>query len=189
MKGRQLLGLAMVVIGLATAGVGVAGLLGEGAGSPPAPSSTTGVSHPLPSVTEPTPTTTSPPTTSTTTSPSTTSPPAMSVETFLVEYAAALDRDDIDFLLGRLHPVVVSAYGIDLCRDWIEREIVTLDGYRLTGAVTGPTTGRVTVPDGETVIEDVFSAPVRFVFEGSTFDREAGFALIDDEVFWLGVCR
>lgn len=147
----------------------------------------TGVSHTLPptsQTTGPKPPETSPPTTS---PPTTTN--SRSVETFVVEYAAALDRDDIAFLLDRLHPVVISAYGADLCRDWIEREIVTLEGYRLTGPVLGPSPLRVAIPDGETVIDDAFSAPVSFVFQGSTVDAEAGFASIDGVIHWLGIRR
>lgn len=141
--------------------------------------------------------TTTAPTTSTTTTTTisisstttTTTTPVETVSGFVDLYTSALESDDVDFLLSRLHPVVIDAYGPELCRAWIEREIVELESYELIGEVTGPTTTRVSIPEGSTDIADAYSARVSFVFQGSTFEADAGFALVDTEIHWLGVCR
>jgi len=130
-------------------------------------------------------------TTSTTSSSSstTTTTPAETVAGFVDLYTSALASDDVDFLLSRLHPVVIDAYGPELCRTWIESEIVELESYELIGEVTGPTTTRVSIPEGSTDIADAYSARISFVFQGSKFEADAGFALVGTEIHWLGVCR
>ena len=111
------------------------------------------------------------------------------MEDFLVAFAAAIAAGDVDYLFDRLHPAVVGGYGPELCRTWIEVEILQLVDYQLTGPVEGPVGQPFTTPAGTGTIEDAYSAPVSFVFQGQLFDVVGGFALIDSEMHWLGECR
>ncbi len=140
--------------------------------------------------TTPSPTTTSPTTTiSPTTTTTTTAAPRESIEDFVVRFALAIASGDVEFLLDRLHPAVLGGFGPDLCRNWIETEILQLGNYQLTGPVEGPRDQSFTTPAGTGTIEGAYSAPVSFIFEGQLFNAEGGFALIGTEVHWLGQCR
>ncbi len=126
-----------------------------------------------------------------TTSTTTEAPTELSetVEDFVVTFAAAIAAGDVDFLLDRLHPAVVGGFGPALCRTWIEGEILLLGDYKLAGPVEGPRDQPFTTPAGTGTISDAFVAPVSFVFQGQSFDGEGGFALVDNDMFWLGQCR
>ena len=70
----------------------------------------------------------------------TTTPAPQTVEAFLEEFNTAVADGDVEFLTGRLHPVVIGLYGEDVCRAFVESDILTLNNYQLTGDVTGPIT-------------------------------------------------
>ncbi len=134
--------------------------------------------------------TTSPTTTTTTTSTAVEpTAPAETVEEFVLAFAAAIAVGDVEFLFDRLHPAVVGGFGPVLCRSWIEGEVLLLGNYELSGLVEGPRDQSFTTPAGTGTIPDAFAAPVSFVFQGQSFDGEGGFALVDNEMFWLGQCR
>lgn len=139
---------------------------------------------PVGSSTTQTSTTTAPPTTT-----STTTAPTETVEEFVLAFAAAIASGDVDFLVNRLHPAVVGGFGPALCRTWIETEILELVDYQVTGPAVGPRTQTFTTPAGTGTIEDAFSAPVSFLFQGQKFDAEGDFALVDSEMRWMGQCR
>jgi hypothetical protein len=141
------------------------------------PSSTTSTTPaPSTSTTEAAATTTT--TLATTT---TTVDPATLVEAFVVDFAAAIEAEDVEYLFATLSPDVVDLFGADLCRSFIEDEILLLEDYRLSGDVT-----RITDTGSGPV--DQFEAPVTFTFQGSEFESNAMFAL-DDGVRWFGECR
>ena len=48
------------------------------------------------------------------------------VEAFVPEFADAIDRGDIDFLYETLHPVVTELFDEELCRSYVEAEILPL---------------------------------------------------------------
>ena len=205
---RRRLGLILMGLGAAVVLIGLIGLVAGGSSDseePQAATTTTTVVTTTQAVatTAPATTTTRPPTTtatsSTTTSTSTTTTsttttttttmPDQTVEEFLPEFVAAIESGDVDFLFDRLHPAVVGGYGPDLCRNWIEAEILTLQNYQLTGPVVGPIDQPFTTPAGTGTIENAFSVPASFVFQGQQFDTDAGFALVDARMHWLGQCR
>ncbi len=145
-----------------------------------------------PSTVPVTPTTTRSPTTTTSSTTTTTTTVAVaseSVEQFVELFAAAVAAGDVDFLFGRLHPAVVGGFGPDLCRQWVTDEILQFTEYQLTGPAEGPNDQSFTTPAGTGVIANSFNAPVRFTFQGQPFDSQAGFALVDGEMYWLGQCR
>lgn len=204
---RRVAGAVLVVVGIGLVTVGLASWLGGSSGedqTEAAPATTmtkppsTSLATTAPSVTTSPPTTTSS-TTSSTSSTSTTTlassttttvaDPAGLIHDFLDRFVQALDDDDTGFLLGSLHPKIVEAYGRDLCSGWIEREIVTLEDYQLTGDPVGPTTRRSDTPSGTIEISGTYGAPVSFTFSGRQFDSKAGFAVADGSVYWLGECR
>ena len=139
---------------------------------------------PVGSSTTQTSTTTEPPTTT-----SITTAPTETVEEFVIAFAAAIASGDVDFLVNRLHPAVVGGFGPALCRTWIETEILELLDYQVTGPTVGPHAQTFTTPAGTGTIEEAFSAPVNFVFQGQKFDAEGDFALVDGEMRWMGQCR
>lgn len=115
--------------------------------------------------------------------------PLETVEKFGLLFATAITERDADFLFDRLHPAVVGGFGANLCRTWIEQEILLLENYRLTGPVAGPVERPFTTPVGSGIIKNSFSAPVTFSFSGQEFESDGGFALVDSEMRWLGQCR
>ena len=182
-------GQGLTALGLVIVLVGIAGnLLSDDGGTPTAANTTT--SPATSPTTSPTTTTTTSPTTTTTTSPTTTTIlQPESVEEFVVLFALAIGAGDIEFLLDRLHPAAVGGFGLDLCRNWIEAEILQLGDYQLTGPAEGPRDQSFTTPAGTGTIADAYSAPVSFTFQGQLFDAEGDFALIGTEMYWLGQCR
>ncbi len=137
------------------------------------------------------PTTTSSTTTTTTTEPlaedeatTTTAPPVETVEEFLALFRAALDADDVDFLYNRLHPIVTDAFGADLCRAFVEREIAILENYEATAAAGAPITRSV-----QGVEVDIIDVPVEFDFQGQHFEAVSTYALIDGQVRYFSECR
>ena len=137
-------------------------------------------------------TTLSPSTTSTTAATTTTSVAATTtttidvvseVETFVPTFADAIAREDIDYLYDTLHPVVTTLFEEDLCRTFIEAEILLLEDYRLTGDVTGPSTENI----GGQVVE-TYRGPVAFGFQGQDFETGATFAY-EQSVRWFTECR
>lgn len=146
--------------------------------------SPTTTTRPVESSTTQAPTTTAVPATTTTTA-----LPPETVEDFVSAFAAAIAAGDVDFLVDRLHPAVIGGFGPALCRAWIETEILELVDYQVTGPVAGPSPQSFTTPAGTGTIEDAFSAPVSFVFQGQQFDGEGDFALVDGEMRWMGQCR
>jgi len=114
---------------------------------------------------------------------------AETVEEFVERFAAAIAASDVEFLFDRLHPAVIGGFGPDVCRNWVEAEILQFSDYELAGPAEGPRDQSFSTPAGTGVIENAFSAPIRFTFQGQGFDAEGGFALIDTEMYWLGQCR
>ena len=84
---------------------------------------------------------------------------------------------------------MTGGFGPDLCRTWIEAEILLLRDYQLTGPIAGPMDQSFTTPAGTGTIENAFSAPASFTFQGQQFDSLAGFALVGTQMHWLGQCR
>ncbi|MGH8928259.1 MAG: hypothetical protein ACRDWH_07900 [Acidimicrobiia bacterium] len=189
MKRRQG-GAALVIAGALLSGFGAADLL-EGDASLPA-TTTTFMGGVTTSSTTPATTGTTTPATSTTTAAVSTTEPAVGigdVEAFVAAYRTALDADDLAFLVSRLHPTVKQGYGEDLCEAWVAREIVLLEQYQLTGPLSGPRPETFAMANGSFGVDDVFSGPISFVFQGSPFEGRADFAVLDGLVYWLGICR
>lgn len=189
---RSATGLSLLVVGLVVAAVGIWGSITSGSAGEVVASDTTTTQDSTASTTSTTtattPTTT--PSTSTTLTPSTTTTvatttttadPATLVEAFVVEFAAAIEAGDVESLFATLSPDVVDLFGADLCRDFIESEILLLEDYRISGDVTR-------IEDTGSGPVEQFEAPVTFTFQGSEFDANAMFA-IDDGVRWFGECR
>jgi hypothetical protein len=140
--------------------------------------------------------TTAPPTattnTTTTSAPTTTTtivPGAGAIEGFVADYRVALDNDDVVFLFDWLHPGVKDGYGTDLCRDWVAREIAALESYELTGPLIGPSSATIATDSGTFEVEDLYSGPISFVYQGASFENQAQFAVQDGSIYWLGICR
>lgn len=182
------IGAVLVVIGILQLGGGEADTL-VAAGT-----STTTVASAAPA-TQVSTTTTASTTTTSSTSTSTTMAATTStispemVPDFVEQFRAAIEVGDADFLFDRLHPVVLATYEADLCRGYIEREILALDDYRLIGPVEGPFVRTFPSQGGEITVEQAFNAPVSFNFQGQSFDVTGGFAIEDGQVYWFTECR
>jgi len=191
---RRAIGLTMMGVGVAMIVAGVLTLGGEDPEPVASPATTTTTAAPETTTTTTTEapttptTTTSPPATTTTTTTTTTVPPP-SVEDFIAEYATATESGDADFLFDRLLPQLRDTFGGDLCRAWVEREILAISDYQLTGEVTGPTSRTLTVAETEIPTDDYYEGPVAFTFQGEPFDTTAQWVIQDGRVYWIGVCR
>lgn len=194
---NQRTGVALMVIGVLVALVGLIWLLtGEfGDGELAAPTSTTAVAAATTSTTGAPTTTTAaaPPTTAAsattttaapTTTTTTTTVPVETVEEFLASFRQALDADDLEFLFERLHPIAKDAYGEELCRDFIEREIAILENYQATADPGDPRQQSVSGTEVQ-----VYDVPVEFDFQGQHFEAVGTFALVDGRVHFFAECR
>ncbi len=173
-------------------------------------SAATGVSSPAASpavTTGPAPTSTAPVVTSTsftttTTLPSTTTIPtttttaavattttAETFDAFVASFRRALDTDDVEFLFARLHPRVAEAYGAELCRGFIEREIVELDDYQTVGDPVGPRRKNLEAGGTTITLDGVYDVDVSFMFGGQAFSSPASFVFDGTSWFWVGQCR
>jgi hypothetical protein len=134
--------------------------------------------------------TTTPPTTTTAAATTTTIVlGAGAIEGFVEDYRAALDNDDVAFLFDWLHPGVKDGYGSDLCREWVAREIAALESYELTGPLVGPSSATISTESGTFEVDDLYSGPISFVYQGASFEGQAQFAVQDGSIYWLGICR
>ncbi len=149
----------------------------------PATTSTT-----TPTSTLPTTATTTTTTTTTTTMTTTTLPPEGLVAGFILEFGAAINDGDVAWLLERLHPAMILGYGGDVCRGFIQDEILLLRDYSLRGAVTGPVTKTLETGVGSVTVDGIYEAEISFVFQGQTIDAAADF-VPEGETTWLAACR
>jgi len=182
MSSRQV-GIAFMAVGTLAVVVGTAGMLR---------SPTTGSSEAVPATTTaPTAdrTTPAPPTTAGSTTvtsgpsatvPATTAPTTIPIEArvdeFVGDFVGWIAAGDTASLVAALHPDVIERFGADLCRSFVEREVLAIVDYHLTGPVTS---------EGD----DRYAAPVTFTFQGQSFDSTAGWKLQDGDVRWLTTCR
>jgi hypothetical protein len=186
---RRQTGAVAVVAGVLLSGLGIVDLMGS-----PAPgedneamNATTTVVTTAATSAE---TTTAPPTTTTTAVTTTTIVlGANAIEVFVEDYRVALDNDDVAFLFDWLHPGVKDGYGSDLCREWVAREIAALESYELTGPLIGPSSATISTESGTFEVDDLYSGPISFVYQGASFEGQAQFAVQDGSIYWLGICR
>ena len=99
-------------------------------------------------------------------------------------FREALEADDIDFLFERLHPIVTDAFGADLCRGFVEREIAILENYVATAAAGDPVSQSV-----QGVQVEIFNVPVEFDFQGQHFEATSTYALVEGEIRYFTECR
>lgn len=185
---RRQTGAVAVVAGVLLTGLGLVDLIGPSASSDDdeALTATTTVVAVATTSVE---TTTAPTTTTTAATTTTIVLGAGAIEGFVEDYRAALDSDDVAFLFDWLHPGVKSGYGLDLCREWVEREIAALESYELTGPLVGPSSATISTESGTFEVDDLYSGPISFVYQGATFEGQAQFAVQDGSIYWLGICR
>lgn len=184
---RRQVGAAAVVAGVLLSGLGIVDLIGgpQSVGGNTTLSVTTAV------VAAPTSTSIAPTTASTTTTPTTTTIVlgVGAIEAFVEDYRAALDNDDVAFLFQWLHPGVKDGYGSDLCREWVAREIAALESYELTGPLVGPSSATISTESQTFEVDNLYSGPISFVYQGAPFEGQAQFAVRDGLIYWLGICR
>jgi hypothetical protein len=196
-------GIVLMVVGLVIVLIGGVGwaLSGDDSGDEMAGSTTTtgATTTSLASTTtagDATTTTVAPSTTSSTSSTTSSSTTSSSipdepetVEDFVADFSQALEDGDREFVLERLHPVVIDGWGPDLCESWVDSEIMTLSNYTLVSVNEGPVTRTVDTPAGAEQVENFFDTSVTFTFQGQNFDAAGSFALIGTDMYWLGQCR
>ena len=188
MTNRHLLGLGMMGLAAILIVAGLSGWLGLEAGEPVAAETTTaGATETSTAPTTPRQTTapTTGGTTATTTvvTTSTTVANATLIELFVPTFAAAVGGQDVDLLMGMLHPAVFSIHDEQTCRTFIAREIAPLEDYHLTGSISGPTSQAI-----EALTVETFTAPVAFTLQGQEFEATTAFAVENGEVLWVGDC-
>lgn len=197
---RRNLGIGLAALGIAMIAIGIAGFGESDETETFAAIPATPITSAAPTTaTEAPPTTTSqapppPPTTATTTTTTsttttTTAAPLPSIEDFVVAYAAATASGDANFLFENLLPSLRDVFGEELCRGWVDREIVIITDYQLTGEVTGPIARTLNVGETTLTVDQYYEAPVKFTFQGESFDTVATFAVQDGRVYWIGACR
>lgn len=176
-------GKALMGVGVALIAAGVVGLLAD---RPPVPTAATVVAT---TTTIAITTTSTAPTTTLEATTTTETVDAVDISAFVERFAVALETGDVGFLVETLHPVVVEAFGDETCETWVRREVMLLSDYRIDGNPESIGDGQVTAPTGTLAVEDMWSAPVAFTFNGEKFETQSSFAVIGGSVFWLGECE
>jgi hypothetical protein len=185
---RRQAGAVAVVAGVLLSGLGIVDLMGVL--DPPEEDATLNATTVAVAPATTSATTTAPTTTTTTRATTTTNVlGASAIEVFVEDYRVALDNDDVTFLFDWLHPGVKDGYGSDLCREWVAREIAALESYELTGPLVGPTSATISTESGTFEVDDLYSGPISFVYQGASFEGLAQFAVQDGSIYWLGICR
>ncbi len=184
---RRSAGLALVISGGIVAAIGLIGMFTSGNGGNGEARSTTTVQKIETTTTTSVATTTTEQVVTTTTNAATTTTTldaTAEIEAFVEEFAAAIEREDVNSLLATLHPAVLEAFDEEVCRSFIENEILLLADYRLIGEPDGPnrqTIGSFTL--------DMYTGPVAFTFQGQDFESDASFAFEEANVTWFTECR
>jgi hypothetical protein len=182
-----------LIAGLVIAVIGLIGMFSSGEDDDPiaAATTTTTAVEPGSITSPPAPTTTTttlpPPTTTTTEILATTTTSAIDekalIDSFVIDFAAAIGNRDVEFLFDTLHPAVLGVFSEDVCRAFIQDEILLLQEYRLTGDLTGPASESI----GGITFES-YRGPVAFTFQGQNFDAQAAFAVENTGPTWFGEC-
>ena len=110
------------------------------------------------------------------------------VEAFVAEFAAAATSDDSDFLLARLHPLVVELSDEETCSAFVSREIAALEQYRATGPAQ-QTVFEFVINDQAVTVDPAFEIPVAFTFSGQEFTDNAQIAPVDGVMHYFATCR
>lgn len=163
--------------------LGVVWLMVSIVGNDAAPTSTTATSAPPPTETE-----TTPIETTTTLDPATTATVGVfdevdAVETFIADFAGAIESGDSAFLFERLHPAVKATYEEEVCRAYIDDSVLPLENYRQVGPVVGPLDSEF----GEFPMTS-YEAGVAFEIAGEPMETTAVFSLTEGVVRWLVDC-
>ncbi len=174
-----------------TTSAGVTSTTSTTADTTDAPTSASPTTTPAPTSTAAaTTSTTSTTTTSTTIAPTTTLSIESAVSTFVQQFSLDIANGDTAALLATLNPAVVLGSGEQLCRDFVEREILALGEYQLVGEITGPVSKPIETVAGTVTIDNIYETAVSFTFSGASFDSRADFVVDSDgRVSWLAVCR
>lgn len=83
---------------------------------------------------------------------------------------------------------MILGYGEDLCRTFINNDILALTQYTLIGSVVGPVAKTLNTAVGTVTVEGIYEAETSFVFQGTQFDAQADFVL-GDQITWIATCR
>jgi hypothetical protein len=201
---RRSYGVVLMGLGAILIAVGIVGVLSSGDNEESSPSTaaapatttlpmtstvTSTTATPEPTTTTTTTTTSTTTTAAPTTTTTTTTMPAETVEAFIEAYAQAADADDVDFFFDRLHPVVLARTDAAQCRDFIASDIVALENYRLNGEIEAPRAVTFDTPEGPITVDELYQAPVSFVFRDQSFKVVAAFAPVDGQMRWLTECE
>ena len=81
-----------------------------------------------------------------------------------------------------------AAFGAEVCRSFVETEILALGDYELIGDITGPLSKTLDAGGDSTTIENIYEAEVRFTFQGTEFEVLGDFVAAD-AVYWVAICR
>lgn len=110
------------------------------------------------------------------------------MQAFAAAYASATEAGDVEFLFERLHPVVIASSDEATCRAFVEREIVQITGYRLTGPIE-QTVQTFDIAGSQVTVDPLFRVEATFTFQGQEVTDTALFAPVDGELRWFSVCR
>jgi hypothetical protein len=109
-------------------------------------------------------------------------------EEFFALFAEAIRTGDVEFLLDRLHPVVLDLYGRQQCRAAVA-SLPTDPSFGVrVRSVRGPESYEF-APDGQSVtVDDAFTLTLAFTSTEGTSRQEGHLALIDGEMRWFTDC-
>jgi hypothetical protein len=199
MGGRRLLGLVLVVGGLALVGVGVAGLAGALGGTAAGPSASPVATQPL--TTPSAPASTVAPATAPATSPPTLAPPTAAptadalalIQAFFVRFEAAVRDGNQESFAANLGGATVDRYGISTCEAYLASRDPSPDQRFEILSVSGPAPWDYVTDGLTTAVPDAWTVQARVTGpnasgEIATRDAELHVQVADGMVFWFTDC-
>ncbi len=111
------------------------------------------------------------------------------LDEFVARFVAAIADGDVDFLVSRLHPMIIATFDEPTCRATVTDQILLFENFTVGEPLTGPNAETYTLADGTTAVAEVYSAPISFDFQARSFDNAGTWGLVDGEVHWFLACR
>jgi hypothetical protein len=183
----------LLIAGASLLVVGIVGRVGSnGGGTAAAPSPSPPTPSPSPSETtapSPTPTASVEPSPSEAPSPEPTETTAAETpEEFFALFADAIRTGDVEFLLVRLHPVVLERYGRQQCRSQVAT-IANDPGFDAkVRTVSDPGPYEFATDGQSATVEDTLTVGVTFTNANGSSRQDAHVAYIDAELRWFTDC-
>lgn len=99
------------------------------------------------------------------------------IDAFVVDFNAALDDEDTDFLLATLSPISIDVFGDEACADRVQNHVSRVRDVTLDSTILGPADYTVAIPDVEgayeITVESIYTSNASYTIDGEPSGQEA----------------